>query len=239
MFIEFHCPHCDKLLKTTADKAGVNANCPGCGEIVTVPLVTTAEPDPTRAPTESRAAAGVSRDDSDIEQTLCPMCGGSNQLHARRCRHCGEDLEFEMGEGSFSPTPVEIGPIFDKAWGLYKQNLGTCVGVGAVFLVLTTAVNNLPNALIQSLTPRRAIDPGAAAALLLPLSLISWVFNVFLTIGECRVMLKLARGQPTGIGDLFSGGRFLVVSLAVSLLYTMMTVAGTILCIVPGILLML
>jgi hypothetical protein len=35
--IEFHCPHCDKLLKTQDDKAGWQVNCPGCGGPLTVP----------------------------------------------------------------------------------------------------------------------------------------------------------------------------------------------------------
>src|SRR5262245_21753461 len=35
--IEFHCPTCQKLLRTADDKAGVRARCPGCGEVVTVP----------------------------------------------------------------------------------------------------------------------------------------------------------------------------------------------------------
>lgn len=37
MPIEFHCPHCDKLLKTQDDKAGWQVNCPGCGGPLTVP----------------------------------------------------------------------------------------------------------------------------------------------------------------------------------------------------------
>ncbi|MGH7128004.1 MAG: hypothetical protein ACREJB_12885 [Planctomycetaceae bacterium] len=37
MTIEFHCPHCNKLLKTADDKAGRKANCPGCSQSITVP----------------------------------------------------------------------------------------------------------------------------------------------------------------------------------------------------------
>lgn len=37
MPIEFHCPHCDKYLKTNDDKAGMQVNCPGCGGPLTVP----------------------------------------------------------------------------------------------------------------------------------------------------------------------------------------------------------
>jgi hypothetical protein len=37
--IEFHCPHCDKYLKTNDDKAGMQVNCPGCGGPLTIPDV--------------------------------------------------------------------------------------------------------------------------------------------------------------------------------------------------------
>ena len=38
MTIEFLCPNCQKLLRTTNDKAGVKAKCPGCGGPITVPF---------------------------------------------------------------------------------------------------------------------------------------------------------------------------------------------------------
>ncbi|MBI5757955.1 MAG: hypothetical protein HZA46_05505 [Planctomycetales bacterium] len=37
MPIEFHCPHCDKYLKTNDDKAGMQVNCPGCSGPLTIP----------------------------------------------------------------------------------------------------------------------------------------------------------------------------------------------------------
>ena len=37
MTIEFNCPSCGKLLKTSDEKAGVRAKCPDCGEAIQVP----------------------------------------------------------------------------------------------------------------------------------------------------------------------------------------------------------
>lgn len=60
MPIEFHCPHCDKLLKTQDDKAGWQVNCPGCGGPLTVPnpdgVAVETVPDVTASP----AVAAVS-----------------------------------------------------------------------------------------------------------------------------------------------------------------------------------
>ena len=38
MTIEFSCSHCNKVLKTSDDKAGRRAKCPQCGEPIDVPL---------------------------------------------------------------------------------------------------------------------------------------------------------------------------------------------------------
>jgi len=47
--IEFHCPHCDKFLKTNDDKAGMQVNCPGCAGPLTIPDAPAAEfPPPER-----------------------------------------------------------------------------------------------------------------------------------------------------------------------------------------------
>lgn len=37
MPIEFSCPHCQHLLRTAEDKAGLSAKCPACGEAIWVP----------------------------------------------------------------------------------------------------------------------------------------------------------------------------------------------------------
>jgi hypothetical protein len=44
--IEFHCPHCDKYLKTNDDKAGMQVNCPGCAGPLTIPDAPAAEATP-------------------------------------------------------------------------------------------------------------------------------------------------------------------------------------------------
>ncbi len=113
MTIEFHCPHCSKLLKTPDDKAGVRANCPGCGEVVTIPdpVQEAAQADPSFAADPGVAGASSAATGSELLTTNasegvdagsqandtkpCPMCGATIKKAATRCRFCGETLAHE------------------------------------------------------------------------------------------------------------------------------------------------
>lgn len=110
MAIAFRCPDCSKLLRTTDDKVGLQANCPGCGNVVTVPAAG-ADPDassvgsplstpgPSRTiepfdaffgPTDADYGEEDDADDDAGDGPRCPMCGERIPVRARICRHCGE-----------------------------------------------------------------------------------------------------------------------------------------------------
>ncbi|HEY2249583.1 MAG TPA: hypothetical protein VGH74_00935, partial [Planctomycetaceae bacterium] len=152
MTIEFHCPHCDKLLKTPDDKAGVRANCPGCGEVVTVPdpILEESETDPSfaefSAGSETSApGSGVARDadpqavesvstqtpslhaGSQYEMKPCPMCGAAIDKTAVRCRFCGEVLAGP-GASVRSRTNIDAGQVLAHAWDVYRARFGLLIG---------------------------------------------------------------------------------------------------------------
>ena len=183
MTIEFQCPHCSKLLKTPDDKAGVRANCPGCGEVVTIPdLVSesaqadhsfaTAQadagaeeeiPDADSIETGSIATGSIAADSvetsSQYDTKPCPMCGAAIKKAARRCRFCGEEL-VRAATSERIPTKIEAGEILSQAWEIYKDQLGLLVGASVVFWVITFGIAMVGSVIQNLLTLALAGPPG-------------------------------------------------------------------------------
>ena len=115
MPIEFHCPHCDKLLRTPDNKAGVRANCPGCGQLVTVPQVSSPDDQHESGQTfvdiddDSTVEDRADRRSSTRRKDDCPHCGESAPGSGKRCRHCGELLN--QGRQSSSHLKAHRGTV--------------------------------------------------------------------------------------------------------------------------------
>ncbi|TWU09344.1 RDD family protein [Symmachiella macrocystis] len=97
MSIEFHCPGCDKLLSTSDERAGWQAQCPQCSTLVTVPLNpdTPAVLDPVVGPT-----APAVGDTTPSDGSCCPMCGAAVYSVSGRCAQCGERFGVDAAESA-------------------------------------------------------------------------------------------------------------------------------------------
>jgi predicted RNA-binding Zn-ribbon protein involved in translation (DUF1610 family) len=265
--IEFQCPHCSKLLKTPDDKAGVRANCPGCGEIVTIPdlvnevaqaddsfaaVAADAEveeeiPDAGSIATGSAAADSI-ESTSQYDTKPCPMCGAAIKKAARRCRFCGEELE-RGAASERKPTKIDAGEILSHAWAIYKEQLGLVLGAIVVFWVITLGVAGVQGVIQNVITltiagqPGRGGNPFAMGVGVIGMTLVVQVINMavgaYLQAGLHFLLLRVARGEKAEFVDLFSGGRFFWRFFWGTLLFQIALVLGYLFLIVPGIILSL
>jgi DNA-directed RNA polymerase subunit M/transcription elongation factor TFIIS len=234
--IEFSCPTCGKVLKTADDKAGVQAKCPGCGEVVTVPHASV------------QAAGGIStfEESPADDMKTCPMCGQQIKAAAVKCRYCGEDLSATVaaGErGKITPSIIDAGNVLSRTWEIYKPQMGITIGGFAI----TWFLGQLAGAPAQIVNILMDPNIGVIDRDLVPvmvllfivLTFASWAVSIYLTLGQSLLMLKIARGEQVEISEVFRGGRFFWRGLGSALLFALMIAGGFIACIVPGIILSL
>lgn len=246
MTIEFHCPHCDRSLKTADDKAGRKAKCPGCSQIVTVPQPAPPQDDEfdfgtadfsyeeSAAPVVG-APPPVARRKKGSTKT-CPMCGGQVKADATRCRYCGEELKPETG-GARGHRTIEAGDILSRAWTIYKAQFGTCVGgilLGNIIINLASAPANVLSEMIENGAFRQD-QVGLILAVQFVLVLLAFCVQMFIGLGQNMLLLKIARGEHAEVGDLFKGGPYLLRMIGNSILFGLMLTIGFLMLIIPGI----
>jgi DNA-directed RNA polymerase subunit M/transcription elongation factor TFIIS len=253
--IEFHCPHCDKLLKTPDDKAGVRANCPGCGQTVTVPepMAEAALADESFAESEHVPdvvdAGAATRSDTKP----CPMCGAMIKKAATRCRFCGEALTGRLqshAPGGRGPTRIDAGEVLSQTWRLYKKHIifviaGVMIWIGipvGVQLVLGFVQQIVLIGFGGPVAPGAAPPMGAVVASL-GVSLVSIVINIvaqnLLEAGGRRFLIRIGQGGDPEIADLFTGMPYVWRFFWGGLLYGIAVGFGLLLVLVPGIIIML
>lgn len=258
MTIEFRCPHCQKLLKTADDKAGVRANCPGCGQSVTVPELAAeaAEVDsPWHLEQRPTPAARKSPDPDDVgdaaeeeevaDTKSCPMCGAEIKREAIRCRFCGENLAEQTERGH---AEIDAGDILTTAWAIYKDRFGIVFGASLIILGINFGLNMLSN-FVQFLMDLPNVARGGAGggggggafggidalqiAVAFAFSLVGIAINVYLEAGYRLLLLKVLRGEQVEVSEVFSGGRFFWRSLGATILFGLLLIAGFICLIAP------
>jgi uncharacterized membrane protein len=93
----------------------------------------------------------------------------------------------------------------------------------------------IPLGILQGALEKDA--PEAAVGVAIIGNVVSNLVQIFLGIGQAIISLKVARGIPATVGDLFTGGHRFLPVLGASILAGIAMFAGFMLCIVPGILL--
>lgn len=251
MTIEFRCSHCEKILRTADDKAGVQANCPGCGKLVTVPGDSAPElqsgPTPASFP-EPEVEVGFDPLAGGMARS-CPMCGASNSQGELRCRVCAENLNDTPTSGEMPDRVVtlDVGQVLDATWRLFQAKLGLCaisgllvmVGHGILmFLGIGGYIALLVVAGVDQDGPEIDPSPGLMIGMFsagFGFLLIYFLASVYFTLGHLNLMLKIAKGEPAELTDMFRVGKFFWRGSVAAVIYVLAISSGMCLLLLPGI----
>jgi GYF domain 2 len=133
---------------------------------------------------------------------------------------------------------LDIGACVSRSWELLKENFGLLLGATVIFLVLIVAFNQLLGLLTRPAMQSLFRGEFAAGPILLIMlvNIPEMALSAVLSGGYYILLLKLVRGQPAGIGNLFAGfgSSFLQLALA-GIVVQILSMLGFLACLVPGI----
>lgn len=247
MSITFYCGHCGRMLTTAEDRAGQQAKCPGCGEAVTVPppaapLALEEEAFPARDGGESSQAAEAAAPPKPRSTRTCPMCGMENPRKVQKCQACGEEFPGEEGSARGVKQSLDVGTALSNTWDIFKDHLAVTVGGTLIYMIPALLwIYSLIVAVVVSVIYLDQQHEELLVALLIagPISLLSFCLLIYMSPGYSLLILGVARGEAVGLGTLFRGGKFLIRSFLVSIIFSTCALFGFALCIVPGVLITL
>lgn len=153
-----------------------------------------------------------------------------------------------LGEIALGSVNLDAMAIAKRALTLTKRHFGLLIGIGITYLAVVVGVELGLSAIEEALGWNTfGIFPGGFGAELPEATtqhsmagfLASTVFSMFIGLGLARCCLSLVSGDEATIATLFSQGPKLINALLASLLFGLMIMAGLLLLIVPGIILML
>ena len=224
MPIEFSCPQCSRVLRVSDEHAGKTARCPDCQTIMNIPAkdVDAQTMDYVFGGVESPVPdSGVEAPLSDQDPNRFPSAAAPQKPHGQR---------------PFRPRRASFDEIFSYSWNAFKDNVWLLVGVTFVVFGFGVFVG-IVQAIIEGPAQPQA-DPGKLITSLI-IGLIGNIFSMFLAIGQVRINYDIARTGHASFSTLFSGGdRFLSV-FGASILAGFALIAGFLLLIIPGIILMI
>src|SRR5690606_6468002 len=100
--------------------------------------------------------------------------------------------------------------ILGRSWAIFQREMGMCLAIVLLYLFMSF-LGNLPMQVIGVMVDARVIPPALAPQALvaqIALYAMSLAWGYYLSLGASIALLKIVRGQPAQIGDLFAGGAF-------------------------------
>ncbi len=130
----------------------------------------------------------------------------------------------------------DIGTAVTSGWELFKENAGILLGATLLMGFVQGVFSGVMQG-IQTVAMQLDSEVGAVIAIgaVLVINIVSWLVNIYLTMGYLRMTLAVVRGEPADFMMLFSGTPYLVAGVVASILISLGTTFGFLLLIVPGV----
>lgn len=158
-----------------------------------------------------------------------------------------DDNPFTAGQASdlggdqptntiYEPVPLDVGAVLERTFELLRDNPATVLG--AVLLSIAPGVLIGIGDFVMQLAVASLEDPDISmmySVASLGLSFVSFLIGVFLQLGLVRILLNVSRGHDAEMGMLVSQGHLFVSGIVAAMLVGLVSVVGTLLCIVPGV----
>ncbi|HWB09592.1 MAG TPA: hypothetical protein VG826_10220 [Pirellulales bacterium] len=221
MSIEFPCSQCGKLLRVGDEAAGKQARCPSCGAVQGIPATAPSSQSPFGA---APPAAGPT---TEVNPYQAPV--------STPWRPAGA-----VAHGPFQQMPIDASDILNRTWIIFKSQFWMITLTAFVWWV-TQAGFSLVCGQLVSMVLFAGVGVGnqpdqlTLIASQIVIQGLGFLFGTWLELGMAIYMLKTARGESAGIGDLFAGGPYWPAAILARFLYFLGIVVGSVLLIVPGI----
>jgi uncharacterized membrane protein len=249
MPIEFNCTQCSQLLRVPDNSAGKSARCPKCQALMVVPAPSgeTSAPAGFSQPLPAKPFAGppaTGNPFSSSPEAVNPFAGSPPPVKPPENPFADKSPPnpYASPTGGYEHAPfapddlpiTNVAVSFDAVWNhalrVWQANIGMLVVITLIMVACWIGVV-APFAVAQEAVK----DSDVGAVLELLANIVMNLTQLYLGIGEAVICLKLARGMPASIGELFTGGvRFFPV-----LGFSMLAGLAILACLVPGIIFLL
>ena len=251
MPIEFNCTQCSQLLRVPDNSAGKSARCPKCQALMVVPAAAGTEPAGRSASISQPLPSSPFADAPAAGNPFASSSQGANPFAGsppapKPAENPFADKSSPNPYASptggyeatpFAPTDLPISNVpvgFDAIWNhslrVWQANIGILVVLTLILAGVWIGIV-VPFAVLQEVAKDRDLD----MLLEFTANVLSNLAQIYLGIGEAAICLKLARGMPASLGELFTGGLRFFPMLG----YTILVGLAVLACLVPGIIILL
>ncbi|MEN6495542.1 MAG: hypothetical protein ABFD16_14775 [Thermoguttaceae bacterium] len=131
-----------------------------------------------------------------------------------------------------APTALDLGDVFSRTWTILTSQYGMSLAIFVVTGLVSMAVVLAGWLILGGLIAAR-VDPIIILFVRFLVMVVHWLFVIWLNIGAALCYLRIARGQPVAIGEIFAGGPYLLRVLGATLLFLLILMALSLVSMLP------